>query len=120
VAADEVLEVHVEELGQHSWWKALLTTLGGTYGSTQLRFVARPPGPDAGGAGHLFGATFPAMRLSDLDDLTEPNAWLDEARERLEELDRQLVAQGWHRVGTTGRHWWSRTYGRVPGGPPAP
>jgi hypothetical protein len=112
--ASELLEVHLEELGEHSWWKALLTTLAGIYGSTQLRFVARPPGPDEGEAGHVLGATVPAMRLQDLDDLTEPNAWIDEARERLEELDRRLVAQGWQRTGTTGRHWWSRTYTRVP------
>jgi hypothetical protein len=105
-----VLEVHLEELGQHSWWKALLNTLVGLYGSAQFRFVARPPGPDDTGDHHVLGATFPMMRLQDLDDQTEPNAWIDTARERLDELDEQLVRDGWHRTGTTGRHWWSRTY----------
>jgi hypothetical protein len=109
---DEVVEVHLEELGQHSWWKALLNTLGGTYGSAQFRFVARPPGRDDPGAPHVLGATFPVMRAQDLDDTTEPNAWIDVARDRLEELDRELVAQGWRRAGTAGGHWWSRHYVR--------
>jgi hypothetical protein len=112
VATEDVLEVHLEELGQHSWWKALLNTLGGLYGSAQFRFVARPPGPDVAGAGHVVGATFPMMRLQDLDDRTEPNAWIDTARERLDELDGQLVREGWRCSGTTGRHWWARTYVR--------
>ena len=110
-ATDGVLEVHLEELGQHSWWKAALSTLGGTYGSAQFRFVARPPGPDDRSTeGHLLGATFPVMRAQDLDDLTVPNAWVDIAHDRLDELDRQLVREGWHRTGADGGHWWSRSY----------
>jgi hypothetical protein len=108
------LEMHLEELGEHSWGKALVNTLSGTYGSAQFRFVARPPGEHHHASEDLFvGATFPVMRLQDLDNQVEPNAWLDIARDRLRELDEQLVAAGWHREPQTGRHWWSLTYTAV-------
>ena len=114
MVTEDVLEIHLEELGQHSWWKALLNTLAGTHGSAQFRFVARPPGrDDRSTEGHLLGATFPVMRLQDLDDQTEPNAWIDTAQERLDELDRQLASKGWRPAGTVGRHWWSRSYVRT-------
>ncbi len=105
------LQVHLEGLGEHSWGKALLNTLSSNYGSAQFRFVARRPGEHRHASEDLFvGATFPAMRLRDLDDQAEPNAWLDLARDRLRELDEQLLAAGWHRTPQTGRHWWSLTY----------
>jgi hypothetical protein len=105
------LEVHLEEMGEHSWGKALLSTLSGSYGSAQLRFVARGPGEHRHASEDLFvGDTFPVMRLQDLDDQVEPNAWLDVARDRLRELDEQLVGAGWEREPQTGRHWWSLTY----------
>lgn len=109
---DDVLEVHLEELGQHSWWKALASTLSGTYGSAQFRFVARPPGPDDTTDDHVLGATFPVMRLQDLDDLREPNAWVDTAQDRLRELDARLVGEGWERRDTPRAHWWSLAYAR--------
>jgi hypothetical protein len=65
-AVDDVLEVHLEELGRHSWWKALFNTLSGSYGSAQLRFVARPPGVDDPDRPHVLGATFPVMRAQQL------------------------------------------------------
>jgi hypothetical protein len=105
------LEVHLEELGEHSWDKALLDTLSGSYGTAQYRFVARRPGEHRHASEDQFvGATFPGMRLQDLDDQVEPNAWLDLARQRLRELDEELVAAGWHREPQTGRHWWSLSY----------
>jgi len=110
---DAVLEIHLEELGEHSWWKALLNTVSGTDGSAQYRFVARPPASRHEQEEHvLTGATFPMMRWQDLDDQTTPNAWIEIARERLEELDGQLASQGWHRTGGAGAHWWSRAYAR--------
>ena len=52
-----------------SWIKALASTLTGSYGSAQCRFVARQPGADHGAGDHVVtGATFPVMRLQDLDD----------------------------------------------------
>jgi hypothetical protein len=40
----QTIEVHLEELGEHSWVKALASTVSGSHGSTQYYFVARPPG----------------------------------------------------------------------------
>ena len=110
----ETLEIHLEELGQHSWIKALLNTVTGSTGSAQLRFVARPPGEHHDRHEHeRLGASFPMLRFQDLNDLTEPNAWLDTARERLDELDRQLAEAGWRRQPGAGRHWWSLSYTRA-------
>lgn len=108
----EQLEIHLERIGEHSWIKGLL---GGGLGMSQVRFVARPPGPDRGEADHVMGATFPIMDLQNLDDQRRPNAWIETAEERLEELDRQLVGEGWSPGPDVGRHWWSRTYTRGPG-----
>lgn len=107
----KTLEVHLEEYGQHSWLKALANTLSGSYGSAQYRFVARPPGEGPHPSDHVVtGATFPVLRFQDLDDLRRPNAWIETAQERLEELDGELRALGWRQGGGTGQHWWSRTY----------
>lgn len=104
------LEVHLEELGEHSWVRALLNTLGGTFGSAQYRFVARPPGGAHRARDHVVtGATFPVMRLQDLDDRHRPNAWVELAEQRLDELDQELRACGWS-FRSIGQHWWSRTY----------
>jgi hypothetical protein len=111
VTTTHVLEVHLEELGQRSWWKALLNTLSGSNGSAQFRFVARPPQGSPGP--RVKGATFPVMRFQDLDDQTEPNAWLELARDSWDDLDRRLVAGGWARTANDGPHWWSRTYERT-------
>lgn len=107
------LEIHLEELGEHSWLKSLLNTLGGSHGSAQFRFVARPPGPDQGPDGHVMGASFPVMRAQDLDDRTRPNAWAELAEQSLDELDHRLMEDGWTRVSAGGSHWWSRSYTRT-------
>ena len=105
-----MMEVHLEELGQHSWIKALANTLTGSFGSAQLRFVACPPGDRHRAADHVVtGATFPVLRAQDLDDVHLPNAWLDTARHRLDELDGELRGLGWRPGTATGRHWWYRT-----------
>lgn len=109
---DDVLEVHLEEIGQHSWVKSLLNVLGGTNGSAQFRFVARPPGPDHGTGDHVLGATFPVMRWQDLNDRRRPNAWIETAEEALDDLERQLLGDGWVRQPGVGRHWWTRRYVR--------
>lgn len=111
--ADEVVEVHLEELGEHSWLLALANTVVGLYGSAQYRFVARPPARSHRRRDHVVtGATFPAMRWQSLDDLHEPNAWIETARRRFDELDEELRRGGWQRAEDWGRHWWSRCYVR--------
>jgi hypothetical protein len=98
---------------------ALMDTLTGSFGTAQYRFVARPLDDGSDDGTEVLGGTFPVLRAQDLDDLVEPHAWLDLARARLAELEVRLRAEGWSPESTTGRHWWSRTYGR-PSGPPAP
>jgi deazaflavin-dependent oxidoreductase (nitroreductase family) len=46
MSTQTMIEVHLEEFGEHSWVKALVNTLSGSYGSAQYRFVARPSGRD--------------------------------------------------------------------------
>ena len=107
------MEIHLEELGQHSGLKALAGTLLGSSGTAQFRFVARRrEAPDTVSDHVATGATFPVLRFSDLDDEVEPNAWLDTARDRLAELDQQLAHEGWRRRPGHGSHWWSLTYDR--------
>jgi hypothetical protein len=113
-----VLEVHLEDFGEHSWLKRVVSVIGGGSGSAQFRFVARPAGPDRGGGDHVLGATFPIMRMQDLGNRTEPNAWLEIAEGRLEELERGLASAGWSRIPGDGPHWWSRRYTRAKGEEP--
>jgi hypothetical protein len=114
----EVLEVHLEEMGRHArGLKArFLASLGGGiggWGGEQHRFVARERGPDRGSAVHVLGPAFPVVGgVTDLDNQHRPNAYLDLAEQGLEELDRQLVRDGWVRGPDAGPHWWSRTYTR--------
>jgi hypothetical protein len=49
------------------------------------------------------------MRFQDLENLNKPNAWIETAQERLEELDEELLGCGWRRGSNSGQHWWSRT-----------
>ena len=109
--SQKALEVHLEELGQHSWAKALANTVSGSYGSAQYRFVARPPGEWHHASDHIVtGATFPVMRFQDLNDIRRTGAWIETAQERLDELDQELRAKGWRPSIGDGKHWWSRTY----------
>jgi hypothetical protein len=108
---DTLVEIHLEELGEHSWLKALANTVSGSNGSAQFRFVARPPGEGHHAGDHVAtGATFPMMRWQDLNDLNHPSEWIETAQERLDALDRELRSKGWAPRPGTGRHWWSRTY----------
>ena len=108
------IEVHLEELGQHSWLKALANTFSGSFGSAQYRFVACPPDKTHHASDHVVtGATFPVMRFQDLKNLTKPNAWIETAQERFEELDQELLGRGWRPVRDSGEQWWSRTYTRT-------
>lgn len=105
---DDLMEIRLEELGRHSWVKGLLSTLSGSHGSAQYRFVA-----ESGHGERVLGETFPAMPMQSLDDTREPDAWLDLARQSLDHLRQRLVDSGWHPLGTSGEHWWSETFTRV-------
>jgi hypothetical protein len=111
----EVIEVHLEELDAHSWLKAVPDTLTEPYGRGQYRFVVvGAPGADHSLKDHLaVSVSFPALRLQDPDGPTQPDAWLDVARQRLTDLDGELVRHGWRRRPERGRWWWSLTYGAV-------
>ena len=64
-----VVEIRLEEFGQHSWARALVNVLAGSYASAQCRFVARrAEAPDTPSNHVAVGATFPVMRFADLDD----------------------------------------------------
>ena len=107
------VEVHLEELLGPSWRAAALAVALGSVADGEYRFVARSADDDSGAAMTVLeGATFPMMRFLDLNALQEPNPSTDIAQ-RLADLDRDLVADGWRRQETSGRHWWSRTYERA-------
>jgi hypothetical protein len=113
----ETVEVHLEELDAHSWLKAVPDTLTEPYGAGQYRFVV----VDANRAAdhslkdHLaFSVSFPALRLQDPDGPTEPDAWLDVARQRLADLDSALCRAGWRRRPAHGRYWWAWAYDAAP------
>ena len=110
----EILEIHMEELRQHSREPVLVGAGAGPATPPQCRFVARAPGRHHEATDHLVvGEAFPVSRAQDLDDRTEPNSWLDTARDRLAELDRLLLGDGWQRRAGPGRHWWSLSYARL-------
>ena len=113
----ETVEVHLEELDAHSWLRAVPDTLTEPYGRGLCRFVVVSAQEAAQHSlkDHLaFSVSFPALRVQDPDLATEPDAWLDVARERLIELDAELDRAGWRRRPGRGRHWWSITYDAAP------
>jgi hypothetical protein len=105
----QFLEIHLEQQHQPFWHAALANSLTGYFGSAQYRFVARS---SDGGEVTVRGAAFPLMYFLD-PDVDDATGSLDIAKERLEELESQLVAEGWTPTGRSGQHWWSRTYARV-------
>src|SRR5215213_5352990 len=119
----ETVEIHLEELDAHSWLKALPDRVTEPYGSGLFRFVVVPA---VGTADHClkdhlaFSVSFPALRLQDPDNPSEPDAWLDVARLRLTELDAELIRDGWRPRPGRGPHWWSLTYDATASATPAP
>ncbi len=113
--ADDVehVEVDLEDYGGTSVLRRLATTLTGQYGTQLYRFVARRPGAQDPSADRVaVSGTFPASPLLVVQDDVHPrDAWSQEARDRLAELEHELTATGW-RLQDRGPHWWSRTYVR--------
>jgi len=113
----DAVEVHLEELDAHSWLRAVPDTVTEPYGGGQFRFivVATAGASDHRLKDHLAtSVSFPALLLQDPDGPTQPDAWLDVARQRLTDLDAELLRHGWQRQGQRGRHWWSLAYDAVP------
>lgn len=109
---EQVLEIRLEEFGEHSWWRALVNTVSNPYGSAMFRFAGRVEAAEDDSE-DVVGATFPVMRFQSLEDTNEPNAWIDVAKERLVELDRTLQETGWRPLAERGPHWWSLRYART-------
>jgi len=108
---EDVLEVEAEDVGGISLAASLATTLSSQYGNGYFRFVARARSADPRWPSYaMAGATFPVTRPSP-EDVAAQGAWLETQRERFEELDRQLRAEGWWPAGH-GAHWWSALYRR--------
>ena len=106
-----VVQIHLEELGKHSWTEAVLGAVIGAGGGPAYRFVAAPADPDHDASEHAaVGAKFPVMPFRDLKDLTEPDEWTDRAHQRLNELDAELTSRGWRRRAERGHYWWSLRY----------
>jgi hypothetical protein len=110
VTRQEAVEVHLEELGQHSWVKAVANMLGGSSGSAQLRFVACSPGKEHHADDHVVTGDVPGDETPGSRAPQPANAWIETAQERLEELDVDLLDRAWRRDSNSGQHWWSRTY----------
>ncbi|HSJ43415.1 MAG TPA: hypothetical protein VK923_01880 [Euzebyales bacterium] len=107
------LEIHAEDYGHTSMLRSIVTTLTGQHGTQRYRFVARihhadPRWPDS----TVASATFPALALQlPPDDIDPRNAFAEEMRTCLAELDTRLLDDGWQAAGM-GEHWWSKRYTR--------
>lgn len=107
-----VVQIHLEEVGRHSWKDALMSAVVGAGGGPLYQFVAAAPSAPHTGAEHAaVGAEFPLMPFQDPTDQTV-DEWTTLARQRLEELDAELKSGGWRRLPERGPHWWSLRYVR--------
>lgn len=105
-----VIQIHLEEVGRHSWKSALFGAVMGAGGGPVYRFVAAAPIPAHQESDHAAASVrFPLQFLQDLDD-EGSDKWTELARRRLAELDAELVRIGWRRLPDRGPHWWSLRY----------
>jgi|EndMetStandDraft_8_1072994.scaffolds.fasta_scaffold1809421_1 hypothetical protein len=104
----QYLEIQLEEQHLPFWQAALANSVTGYFASAQYRFVAR----SADETVRVEGAWFPLLHFLDPDDQETNFVALSVARDRLDQLETQLVESGWTPTGTSGTHWWSRTYAR--------
>lgn len=110
---EDVLEIDVENAGHTSMLRSIATTMTGQHGTQSYRFVARArSGDPRWGAFTVASGTFPVLPLQlPIERIGPDDAYGDEMRARLEELDRALVEQGWRPAGQ-GERWWSTRYTR--------
>ena len=106
------VEVHLEYLGAHPGKRAVLAAVLGAGGGPVYRFVATVLGlPHTTDDHAAVGANFPLLPFQDLEEQTN-DKWVALARQRLDELDADLVGAGWRRRPDRGPHWWSLRYER--------
>jgi hypothetical protein len=110
---DESCEVVLEDDGNRSLLRSIVTTLTGQAGTQSYRFVARALGIDLDAPGGTVASdTFPVLPLSLVEGHVAPEeGWPEEVRAALAGLDEDLVSRGWQRRGR-GEHWWSYRYTR--------
>lgn len=109
----EVVQIHLEQLGKHSWVWAAVGAVIGAGGGPPYRFVAAPDDPDHDASDHAaVGASFSVPPTVDLELQAEPDESTDLPHQRLDELDAELRGAGWHRRSDRGRYWWSLRYDR--------
>jgi len=110
---DDTLEIDVEDAGHTSMLRSIATTMTGQHGTQSYRFVARArSGDPRWGTFRLVSGTFPVLPLQlPVHSIGPDDAYGDEMRARLDELERTLVEQGWRPAGQ-GEHWWSKIYTR--------
>lgn len=109
----DMLEIDVEDYGHTSMLRSVATTLTGQHGTQSYRFVARGRGADPRWPELTIpSGTFPVQPLQlPIENVGPNDAWGDEMRARLAELDQTLRAEGWQPAGR-GEHWWSKRYTR--------
>lgn len=109
----DVLEIEVEDAGHTSMLRSIATTMTGQHGAQSYRFVGRArSGDPRWGEFTVTSDTFPVLPLQlPIERIGPDDAYVDEMRARLDELDRTLVDQGWRPTGQ-GERWWSKIYTR--------
>lgn len=100
----ETLTVALEDIGTTSWWARILTILGSQYGSTQQRFVGQ-----VNGKTQYKSSTFPVP--GSVGPVAPQEQWAPGMTAALEELQRDLIKDGWEQI-SHGREPWSFTYMR--------
>lgn len=110
---EDALEIEMEDAGHTSMLRSIATTLTGQHGTQSYRFVGRArSGDPRWGEFTVTSGTFPVLPMQlPVERIGPDEAYGDEMRARLGELERTLVDQGWRLAGQ-GEHWWSKIYGR--------
>lgn len=111
-ARGDVVQIHLEEVGRHSWKDALFSAVVGAGGGPLYRFVAAAPsGAHTDAERTAVGAKFPLEPFQDLREQSD-DEWSTLAALRLAELDAELKGAGWRSLPENGPHWWSHRYER--------
>lgn len=113
ISDEDVLEIVMEDAGHTSMLRSIATTLTGQHGTQSYRFVGRARSGDPWwGDFAIVSGTFPVLAIQlPMERIRPDEAFGDEMRAQLGELEHSLVEQGWRLAGQ-GEHWWSKIYTR--------